>query len=92
MECLVCHQKIEPGEVVFWGTEMVCGGHGESDCEYSEASSGVVGAVHLICLESPAAAAGTSGEKLSKPVLVVNPISKENSMVERSDALSVFRD
>ena len=83
MECLVCHQKIHPGEQIFWGNQMECCGCGESDCSYSEASDGLMGAVHLSCLERPTEIARTSNTAVPEPV-------EEESVVSRSDALSLF--
>lgn len=85
MKCLVCSQIVEPGEQVFWGTQIVYRGPGESDFDYFEGSGGLVGAVHLFCLESPAAISRMPNTVV--PVLVsVEP----ESVVERSDALSLF--
>lgn len=91
MKCLVCLQKINPGEEVFWGTQMSCSGYGDNDCEYSEALEGIMGAVHLICLQSPSDTPRSSNIAIDEPVLVIDRTSKEGSMVERSDALSIFR-
>lgn len=85
MECLICRQNIKPGEQIFWGSQMECNGPGESDCSYSGASEGLVGAVHLSCLESPADAARTPNTAVSEPVE-----EELVSIVERSDALSLL--
>lgn len=85
MECLVCSQPIEPGEQVFWGTQIVYLGPGESDFNYFEGSGGLSGAVHLFCLESPAAI--TRMPNTVVPLLVsVEP----ESVVERSNSLELF--
>lgn len=83
MECLVCHQKIHPGEQIFWGNQMECCGCGESDCSYTNASEGLMGAIHLICLENPTEAATTPNTTTLEPV-------EEESVVTRSDALFLF--
>ena len=83
MECLICCQKIKFGEQIFWGNQMECCGPGEDDCSYSEASEGLMGAIHLFCLESPA-----------QPVKTLNTVVPElvqkELVVQRSDALSLF--
>jgi len=84
MECLVCRQKIKPGEQVFWGSQMECDGHGENDCSYSEASEGLVGAVCLLCLQSPAEAMITPNTAVPEPVM--------ESVVTRSNALDAFKE
>lgn len=83
MECLVCHQKIKLGEQIFWGTQMEYCGPGNDDCIYSEASRGLMGGIHLSCLESPVAVART-------PNTVVPERVEEESVVSRSDALAIF--
>jgi len=83
MECLICHQKISPGEQIFWGNQMVYCGPGERDCSYSEAASGLVGATHLSCLENRVAAAKELNTVVSEPVV--------ESVVTRSDALDAFK-
>ncbi len=85
MECIVCNQKIKLGENVFYGTQMVYCGPGESDCEYSGAIEGLVGGVHVSCLESPLEIARTTNR------VVVEPVEeKSESVVKRSDALSLL--
>ncbi len=83
MECLVCRQKIKFGGQIFWGNQMEYCGPEESDFSYSEASGGLMGAIHLSCLESPAAATRTSNT-------VVPECIEEESVVSRSDALGLF--
>lgn len=83
MECLICRQKIKPGEQIFWGNQMEYCGPGEDDCSYSEASEGLIGAIHLLCLESPAQPAKTLNT-------VVPECVEEELVVQRSDALSLF--
>lgn len=78
MECLICHQKIQSGEQIFCGNQVECCGPGENDFSYSEAFEGVVGAIHLSCLENP-------GEVVKTPDMAV-----PESVVERSDALDIF--
>jgi len=84
MECLVCRQKIKPGEQIFWGNQMIYCGPGEHDCSYSEAASGLVGAAHLGCLENRIAAARELNTVVSEPVV--------ESVVTRSNALDAFKE
>lgn len=84
MKCIVCHQRIDDGDNIFWGTQMVCSGPGENDCYYSRDSEGLVGATHLSCLGNPVEAAITPN--MTVPELV----EEESIAVQRSDALSVF--
>ena len=83
MQCIVCHQKIQPGEQIFWGSQMECCGDGEIDCSSSEASDGLMGAIHLFCLESSTGVARTSKSAICEPDV-------EESVVARSDALSLL--
>lgn len=83
MYCIVCNKQIKTGEQIFWGTQMVCAGPGENDCDYSDDPGGMVGAVHVSCLESPTAVAIEPNMAVSEPV-------EEELMVQRSDALSIF--
>ncbi|KKN91255.1 hypothetical protein LCGC14_0221230 [marine sediment metagenome] len=87
MECLVCRQKIKLHEQIFWGNQMECCGPGDSDCSYSGDSGGLMGAIHLSCLESPTAATRTPNTTVSEPL---EKKSKSESVVERSDALALF--
>jgi hypothetical protein len=81
--CIVCNQQIGTGESIFWGTQMVCAGLGESDCDYSNDPGGLIGAVCSSCLKSPTAAA-------VDPNRVVPESVDEELIVTRSDALSIF--
>ena len=81
MECLVCRQKIRPGDQVFWGNQMEYCGPGESDCSYSGDSEGLVGGIHLLCLESPAVAREMANTAVSETV---------EEVVSRSDALGLL--
>lgn len=83
MKCLICKQQIEFGEQIFWGNQMEYCGPGDDDCSYSEASRGLMGGVHLFCLESPAAVVRT-------PNMAVPERVEEESVVSRSDALAIF--
>jgi hypothetical protein len=83
MECLVCRQKVKPGEQIFWGNQMECHGPGEYDCSYSEASEGLMGAVHLFCLENSTGVVKTPNMAVPEPV-------EEESVVQRSDALGIL--
>jgi len=91
MECLICHQIINPGEQVFWGSQMECNGFGHDACGYSVASDGLIGAIHLSCLESPTEAARTPNTATPEPVPepIPEPV-KEKSVVQRSDALALL--
>lgn len=85
MKCLVCCQKIEFDEQIFWGNQMKYCGPGEDDCSYSNDSEGLMGAIHLSCLENPIAPTGTPN------TVVYEVVEKESgSVVERSDALAIF--
>lgn len=83
MYCIVCSQQIGIGERIFWGTQMVCCGPGESDCDYSDDPGGLVGAVCASCFESPTAATTDPRTVVSEPV-------EEELIVTRSDALSLL--
>jgi hypothetical protein len=83
MYCIVCHQKIKSGEQIFWGSQMECCGNGEIDCSSSGASDGLMGAIHLFCLESLIEAAKQPNTAVCEPVV-------EESVVARSDALSLL--
>lgn len=83
MYCIVCSQQIGIGEQILWGTQMVCAGPGENDCDYSDDPGGLVGAVHVSCLESPTATTTEPNTAVPEPV-------EEESVVTRSDALSIF--
>jgi hypothetical protein len=87
MECLVCLQKIECGEKIFLGSQGVC--RGETDWEYgcSNGAGELVGVIHLSCLESPAQPAKTPNTVVPERV---EEESEMVSVVERSDALSLF--
>lgn len=82
MVCLICNLKIEIGEQAFFGNQVECCGPGEDDCSYSGGSEGLMGAVHLFCLDCPAQAPETPNVVVPEPMPVV----------ERSDALSIFGD
>lgn len=89
MECLICHQRIQPGERIFAGTGGVCRVDPEwEDCCLDFSCSGgseeLVGAIHLSCLESPTVVATTPD--------TVHPdeVVEEEFVVQRSDALSLF--
>jgi len=79
MKCIICSKKINIGEQIFWGNQMTCCGPEESDLSYSEATKGLVGAIHLSCLKSPTAAITTSD---------IN--AEDEFVVQRSDALSIL--
>lgn len=83
MKCLVCCQKIEFNEEIFWGNQMKYCGPGEDDCSYSNDSEGLMGAIHLFCLENPVPATKTPNTVPPDPVI-------EESVVQRSDALAIF--
>ncbi len=80
MECLVCRQKIKLHEQIFWGNQVECCGPGDSDCSYLSDSGGLMGAIHLSCLESPTAVTRTPNAE----------VPESESVVERSDALSLL--
>lgn len=77
MVCIVCNRKINLGEQVFWGNQVEYCGPGDDDCSYS---GGLMGAMHMFCLDRPAEAARTPDVVVPEPV----------SVVERSDALSIL--
>lgn len=83
MKCLVCLENIKLGEQIFWGNQVECCGDGESDCIYSEASSGLVGCICLSCLKSPPAVPRTANTMIPEPV-------ETEAVVQRSDALAIF--
>lgn len=83
MECLVCQQKIKPGEQVFWGSQMICDGPGYADFNYSLASNDSMVVVHVSCIESLVPVAKTSNTATPEPV-------EEESLVKRSAALALF--
>lgn len=83
MECIVCRQNIKSGEQIFWGSQMICCGHGEVDCSSFDAADGLMGGIHLICLERPAAAVVTPNTLAPEPGV-------EESIVKRSDALALL--
>lgn len=85
MKCLICDQKIHPGEQIFWGNQMICSGYGDYDCSYTMASPGLDGGIHLECMQSPAQSAKT-------PCVVVSELVVEKSevAVKRSDALDML--
>ncbi|RLC88997.1 MAG: hypothetical protein DRJ03_00105 [Chloroflexi bacterium] len=83
MKCLVCRQKIKPGQYVLVGAAALCSGPGEDDFDHVEAENDLEGVVHLSCLESPAEAARTPDTAAPGPV-------EEESAVQRSDALALF--
>ena len=85
MKCLICLQKIQYGEHVFWGSQMVCDGPGYADFHDLPASDDSMGVVHLSCLRSPAAIAKTPNSAIPEFV-----DEECGSIVERSDALSLF--
>lgn len=85
MKCLVCSQIVEPGEQVFWGTQIVYKGPGESDFDYFEGSGGLVGAVHLFCLES-----SVEVSRMPNTVVPLLVLAESESVVERSNALELF--
>jgi hypothetical protein len=78
--CIVCNRKINFGEQVFFGNQVEYCGPGEDDCSYSGAMEGLMGAVHLSCLDRPAGVAETQN----------TAVPETESVVERSDALSIF--
>ena len=83
MYCIVCSQQIKTGEQIFWGTQMVCAGPGENDCDYSNDPGSFLGAVCFSCLKSPTAATVEPSRVVPDPV-------EEELIVTRSDALSIF--
>lgn len=83
MECIVCHQNIKSGEQIFWGSQMICCGHGEVDCSSFGDVDGLMGGIHLLCLKSPVALTTT-------PDMVVPESVVEELVVQRSDALRLF--
>lgn len=83
MKCLVCCQKIEFDEQIFWGSQMKYCGPGEDDCSYSNDSEGLMGAIHLSCLENPTASTRTLNTVSPESIV-------EESVVQRSDALAIF--
>ncbi len=85
MECLICNQKIHPGEQIFWGNQMMCSGHGDYDCSYTMASPGIDGGIHLECMQSSVAATTTSCRVVPEPVIEESEVA-----VERSDALAML--
>ncbi len=89
MVCIVCNRKIKSGEQVFWGNQvefrivtLSCGSL-EDNFSYSGAQEGLMGAIHLSCLNRPAGVVETLNA-------VVPEIVVEESVVQRSDALSIF--
>ena len=83
MECLVCRQKIKPGEQIFWVTPVVFCGPEDGDVDHVDASDDFTPAVHRICMESPTEAAKTPDTATPEP-------AEEESVVQRSDALALL--
>ncbi len=81
MECLVCKQKIQPDERVFWGSLAVCCGSGDTEFIYQVTRGDFMCVVHLDCLEKPVAASRISS---------VTAPGVSGLKVERSDALSLL--
>ena len=79
MKCSVCHQKIKSGEIILIAAQAVYNGPSDDDVTYQMAQDGFGGAIHKECLQS-------SVEAIS----VVNTGVPKQSMVARSDALSLF--
>jgi len=71
---------------------MECCGPGEIDCSSSEASDGLMGAIHLSCLEvlsQPAETPGTDAQGgLGAPR--ANCMCEGEEVVQRSDAMSLL--
>ena len=78
MRCILCLQKINSGEQVFWGNTVVCCGPGEIDFDYSLVSNNLMGAIHMSCLNNSVEVKEKSNWKCFE------------SVVERSNALSLF--
>lgn len=82
MECLICKNKIHPGEQIFWGNQMLCSGHGDYDCSYTASPPGIDGGIHLECMQKPA-----------QPAKMPDMATQESMVGEcvvRSDALGLF--
>jgi len=81
MNCLICHQKIMCDELIFWGNQMTYCGPGDDDCNYSADLEGLMGGMHLACLEN----------LIEFNMTIPKSIMDENELVvERSDALDLF--
>lgn len=78
MECILCRQKIKPGQHVFVGATVVFVGPENDDFDSIGVSDDLGGVVHLSCLKSPTEVVKTPNTVVPEPV------------VERSDALSLF--
>ena len=83
MECFICHQVFKPGEHVFFGSQMVCGGLGYMDFDCLPISDDSMCAMHLACLENPTEIVVEPNSAIYKPI-------KEELAVQRSDALAIF--
>jgi len=83
MHCLICRQKIKPGEQIFFGNQVQY--IDEDGWSYSGDQETLIGALHLSCIESPPAAPKTLST-------MVPGYGEEGSktMVSRSDALSML--
>ena len=81
MKCLICKVEIKSGELVFFGSRMVCNGVGSCDFHYQMASNDLSCVVHLSCLGSSVEVAKTSAMAICG-----------EEAVQRSDALSILGD
>lgn len=80
MKCLICGKQIECGEKVFGGGQGLC--CGEVDWSFPVDEEGLFGMIHISCLENPARAFSGPNKAVPEP--------KEESIVQRSDALELF--
>lgn len=78
MECLVCNQNVEPGELVLVVASATYDGPFDSDFTYRMASDDLGGVMHQKCLRNSAAVVKIDS----------GPVREE--LVVRSDALGLL--
>lgn len=83
MDCLICLENIKSGEQIFFGNQMECSGPGEIDCVYSESLGGLMGAVHISCLNN-------SLEVVKTRNTAIPECYDQEVVVQRSNALDLL--